>query len=57
MRSFQSDVHDTGQPPNLGRYSLLDPPARDFYDNWESIADVTVQILRTEAGRNPTTAA
>jgi NAD(P)-dependent dehydrogenase (short-subunit alcohol dehydrogenase family) len=53
MRSLQADVFDTGQPPNLARYCFFDPRSRGFYDDWEAIADVTVQILRTEAGRNP----
>jgi transcriptional regulator with XRE-family HTH domain len=53
MRSLQADVFDTAQPPNLARYCFFDPRSRDFYDNWDAIADVTVQILRTEAGRNP----
>lgn len=52
-RSLQPDVFDTGGPPNLARYCFLDPRSRDFYANWEAIADVTVAILRTEAGRNP----
>jgi transcriptional regulator with XRE-family HTH domain len=52
-RSLQTDVYDGDQPPNLARYCFFDPRSRDFYDNWDAIADVTVQILRTEAGRNP----
>jgi hypothetical protein len=52
-RSLRADVFDADQPPNLARYYFFDPPSRDFYDDWESIADVTVQILRTEAGRAP----
>src|SRR3954452_3286734 len=53
MRSLQADVFDTGQPPNLARYCFFDARSREFYDNWDAIADVTVQILRTEAGRTP----
>jgi hypothetical protein len=52
-RSLQPDVYDGDQPPNLARYCFFDPRSRDFYDSWDAIADVTVQILRTEAGRNP----
>lgn len=52
-RSVQADVYDAGQPPNLARYCFFDQRSRDFYDDWEAIADVTVQILRTEAGRTP----
>jgi hypothetical protein len=52
-RSLQPDVYDGDQPPNLARYCFFDPRSRNFYDSWDAIADVTVQILRTEAGRNP----
>jgi hypothetical protein len=52
-RSVQADVYDAGQPPNLARYCFFDPRSRAFYDDWHAIADVTVQILRTEAGRSP----
>lgn len=54
FRALQADVFESHvQPPNLARYCFFDARSRDFYDSWESIADVTVQILRTEAGRNP----
>jgi hypothetical protein len=52
-RSVQ-DVFDTSeQTPNLARYCFLDARSRHFYDSWPAIADVTVAILRTEAGRDP----
>ena len=54
FRGVQADVLDaTEQTPNLARYCFLDDRARDFYDDWPAIADVTVAILRTEAGRDP----
>jgi hypothetical protein len=52
-RGVQADVFDTEQPPNLARYCFLDARSHHFYDDWPSIADVTVAILRTEAGRDP----
>ncbi|MFG3705894.1 helix-turn-helix transcriptional regulator [Micromonospora sp. NPDC047670] len=54
-RAFFSDIYATGdpQPPNLARYQFLDPAARRFYLDWELTADVTVDVLRTEAGRDP----
>jgi transcriptional regulator with XRE-family HTH domain len=53
-RSLQPDVFDSDvQPPNLARYCFLDPRSEHFYDSWPAIADVTVAILRTEAGRDP----
>jgi hypothetical protein len=52
--AFFSDLYDSGmKPPNLARYQFLDPVARDFYADWELATDMTVDVLRTEAGRNP----
>lgn len=53
-RAFYRDVYDMpGQPPNLARFSFLDERAFDFYPDWDAFAEVTVSILRTEAGRDP----
>ncbi|MEU3493031.1 helix-turn-helix transcriptional regulator [Kitasatospora cineracea] len=53
-RAFYSEVHDhPGNQDNLARYQFLDPGARRFYPDWEQAADITVAILRTEAGRDP----
>ncbi|WP_410668087.1 helix-turn-helix domain-containing protein [Amycolatopsis sp. cmx-4-68] len=53
-RAFYSEVY-TGpqQPPNLARFQFLDPAARRFYPDWGFFADICVEILHTEAGRNP----
>jgi len=40
-------------PLNLARFMFLDPRSRDFFLEWESIADDLAAGLRTEAGRNP----
>jgi hypothetical protein len=40
-------------PPNLARFTFLDQRARRFYPDWDLLADITVAILRTEAGRDP----
>jgi transcriptional regulator with XRE-family HTH domain len=53
-RAFYDEVyvgHDV--PPNLARYTFLDSGAGRFYSGWEQVADITVAILRTEAGRDP----
>lgn len=50
---FTSLVDGTGRPTNLARFCFLDPRAREFYPDWEAIADATVAVLRTEAGRDP----
>lgn len=53
-RAFYSDVHATAHnQANLARFTFLDPVSRRFYPDWGPAADVTVAILRTEAGRNP----
>jgi transcriptional regulator with XRE-family HTH domain len=53
-RAFYMDPYDMpGQPPNLARFTFLDERAHDFYPDWDMFADVTVAILRTEAGRDP----
>ncbi|MCI1634608.1 helix-turn-helix domain-containing protein [Bifidobacterium sp.] len=41
-----------GQGANLARHTFLDDRAYDFYPHWGQIADATVAMLRTEAGRN-----
>lgn len=53
-RAFYHDVYDMpGQPPNLARFTFLDERALTFYPDWDAFAEVTVSILRTEAGRDP----
>lgn len=53
-RAFYRDVYDMpGQAPNIARFTFLDDRAREFYPDWDMFADVTVAILRTEAGRDP----
>ncbi|OFI39141.1 transcriptional regulator [Arthrobacter sp. SW1] len=53
-RAFYKDVYDMpGQPPNLARYTFLDERSKHFYADWDAAADITVAILRTEAGRDP----
>lgn len=53
-RAFFSDVYSgTQQPANLARFHFLDDKAREFYLDWDAVADVVVSALRTEAGRDP----
>jgi hypothetical protein len=42
-----------GTPPNLARFNFFDPAARDFYPSFDDSARTTVELLRTEAGRDP----
>ena len=41
------------QPANSGRFTFLDPAAREFYPDWEQLASELVAALRSQAGRNP----
>jgi transcriptional regulator with XRE-family HTH domain len=38
---------------NFARFQFLDPRALDYYPNWAGAANVTVALLRAEAGRRP----
>jgi hypothetical protein len=44
---------DPNRPVNLARFVFLDRRSRDFYMNWDGIADAGVGNLRAEAGRDP----
>jgi transcriptional regulator with XRE-family HTH domain len=44
---------DPARPANLARFTFLDPHARTLWGNWTGVADDTVALLRTEAGRDP----
>lgn len=53
-RAFYADLFDMpGQPPNIARFTFLDERAHQFYPDWDAFAEITVAILRTEAGRDP----
>lgn len=51
--AFYDHVFDGPGAGNLARFNFLDDRSRDFYPDWDSAADVSVAILRTEAGRDP----
>jgi len=53
-RAFYKDLYDMrGQSPNIARFTFLDERAYQFYPDWDAFADMTVSILRAEAGRDP----
>ena len=52
-RAFYDVVFDGPGQGNLARFCFLDQRAKAFYPDWEAAADITVSILRTEAGRDP----
>jgi len=41
------------RPANLARFIFLDQQSRQFYADWDGIADAAVGNLRAEAGRDP----
>jgi transcriptional regulator with XRE-family HTH domain len=53
-RALYSPVFDDPRrPANIARFQFLDPRARDFHPDWDGAANVTVALLRAEAGRDP----
>src|SRR3954447_12237970 len=53
-RALYAPVFESSeQPANSGRFTFLDPAARDFYPDWERLASELVASLRSQAGRNP----
>lgn len=54
--ALYSDMYiDAIRPVNIARFVFLSPRARTYFLNWQSTANDTVAILRSEAGRNRTT--
>jgi hypothetical protein len=43
---------DPVRPANVARFLFLSPRAREFFPDWEGVANDLVASLRTEAGRN-----
>jgi transcriptional regulator with XRE-family HTH domain len=48
---------DTRQPPNTTRFTYLNPAAREFWRDYDQVANDGAAMLRLEAGRNPHDAA
>ncbi len=44
---------DPRRPVNITRFVYLDPAAKEFFVDWERIANDAAAMLRLEAGRNP----
>ena len=44
---------DPSKSVNFVRFCFLDPRAREFYPDWDQMADGAVNLLRTDAGRDP----
>lgn len=43
-------------PVNLARFMFLDPRSKDFFVDWDTLADDFASAMRAESGRNPATA-
>jgi len=54
-RALYADMYAAqGAQPNLARFTFLDREhSEPFHPNWDLAADITVGILRMEAGRDP----
>ena len=50
---LDSPINVPGQHPNLDRFQFLDPAADDFFPETDLLANVVVDLLRAEAGRDP----
>ena len=51
--SYADAFSNPDRPANLARFVFLDQRSRDFYADWDGIAEATVGSLRAEAGRDP----
>jgi transcriptional regulator with XRE-family HTH domain len=52
-RALYAPLFEQPQTPSFGRFVFLDPRSHDFYRDWDSAAEQTVALLRSEAGRSP----
>lgn len=50
---YLEHFRDPVAPPNTARFLFLDPRARTFYPEWDSVAHDVVAALHGEAGRSP----
>lgn len=50
---FNSATIDRNGRHNFARYIFLDPASPEFFIDWDDAAEITVGLLRAEAGRNP----
>jgi transcriptional regulator with XRE-family HTH domain len=52
-RAFYAPMFDSPAPPNMARFTYLDPRAREFHADWNRMARQCVAALRAQAGRDP----
>lgn len=52
-RNLFPDLSSSGSPPNIARWTLLDPQAREVYPEWERVAREIVDMLQAGAAKFP----
>ena len=52
-RALFAPLFDSPAPPNMARFTYLDPRAREFHADWNRAAKECVAALRTQVGRDP----
>lgn len=50
---YSEILADDDGPPNMARFTFLNPRARRFFPDWERSAANVVAVMRSEAGRHP----
>ena len=50
---YRQLIGDGGRTPNMARFQFLDPVSREFYPDWDLFAQMCVDVMRAEAGRDP----
>jgi transcriptional regulator with XRE-family HTH domain len=50
---YRQLIGDGGRTPNMARFQFLDPASREFYPDWDLFAQLCVDVMRAEAGRDP----
>ncbi|WP_026924492.1 helix-turn-helix transcriptional regulator [Glycomyces arizonensis] len=52
-RALYAPHFETGETPNVARFTFLDPRARDYYVDWPLTRRTIAAIMRADAGRDP----
>lgn len=55
-RNLFPDLNSSGAPPNIARWTVLDPHAREVYPEWERVAREIVETLQATAAKFPSDA-
>ncbi len=50
---YRQLIGDGGRTPNMARFQFLDPASHEFYPDWDLFAQMCVDVMRAEAGRDP----